>query len=165
MSRMEKRVLVLLAIVALAACGPGSSSGTGGGGSTSTGTQSSVCASDPRAMQYAVGLSQTSTDGKVKIAFADASPAPPAKGANVWTITVTDGAQMPIDGATITVKPFMPDHGHGSSAVPKVTGKGSGSYEISNLELFMPGIWQITFTVTPAGGAAESVVFTFCVEG
>lgn len=162
---MEKLILVLLAIVALAACGPDSSSGTGGGGSTTTGTGSSVCATDPRAMAYAVGISQASADGKVKIAFADAMPAPPAKGANVWTITLTDAAQMPIDGATIDVKPFMPDHGHGSSATPVVTGKGSGNYEVTNLQLFMPGIWQITFTVTPAGGVAESVVFTFCVEG
>jgi hypothetical protein len=29
----------------------------------------------------------------------------------------------------------------------------------------MPGVWQITFAVTPAGGVTDSAVITFCVDG
>jgi hypothetical protein len=60
----------------------------------------------------------------------------------------------------------MPAHGHGASAVPPVqAGSQPGRYTLTGLDLFMAGTWQITFTVTPSGGAAEPVMFTFCVEG
>jgi hypothetical protein len=69
-------------------------------------------------------------------------------------------------GAGITAKPFMPDHGHGSSVTPSVTPMGSdGTYQVTDLDLFMPGIWQVTLTITPASGPADSVVFSFCVDG
>jgi hypothetical protein len=40
-----------------------------------------------------------------------------------------------------------------------------GTYQVTNVSLFMAGIWQFTFTVTPASGPADTVVFTFCVDG
>ncbi len=126
----------------------------------------SVCAMDPRVQAYAVGLEAKADDGAMKIRFMDANPAPPTKGTNEWTIQVLDGADKPIDNATITVKPFMPDHGHGSSIVPQSTWmKSNGTYDITLVNLFMPGVWQITFTVQPLGGTPDTVVFTFCVDG
>jgi hypothetical protein len=157
-----RRVTTLcFAALGLAGCGPSSTSGTGAGGSGP-----SVCATDPRAEVYAVGLTQAAMDGAMKVSFVDATPAPPAKGVNAWTFKLTDGQGAPISGAAITVKQVMPDHGHGSSITPQVAPKGSdGTYEVTLLEFFMPGIWEITFTVTPAGGTADTVVFTFCVDG
>jgi len=149
-----------LLAIALAACGGG------GGGAGGQATQSSVCSGDPRAEGYAVGASQAAMDGSVKVTFVSAEPAPPAKGGNTFTVDVTDAMGQPIDGAAITVKPFMPDHGHGASVTPTVTpGSEAGRYEVTNVELFMPGIWEITFTVTATGGAPEPVKFTFCVDG
>ena len=142
-----------------------------GGESTTSGASSgsgaaSVCASDPRAEAYAVGLEGKAADGAVKIRFVDAMPAPPSKGNNTWTVQVLNGADQPINGATIELTAFMPDHGHGSSTKPTVTPMGSdGTYQLALVNLFMPGIWQITFKVTPPQGMADAVVFTFCIDG
>ena len=157
------RLLGALALVAapLAAC---SSTSTGGG--TGGGTVASVCDTDPRAMAYAVGLSESATGDTMKVAFVDATPSPPAKGLNTWTVAITDGNGKPVTGATLTVKPFMPDHGHGSSITPQVMPMATrGMYQITLLDFFMPGIWTNTFTITPASGPASSAVFTFCIDG
>jgi hypothetical protein len=160
------RLLGALVLVAmpLGAC----VTSTGGGTGASTGgtvTTDSVCANDPRAQLYAVGLEATTTSG-TKVSFVAANPAPPLMGENTWTIMVTDAQSAPVSGATIALKPFMPDHGHGSSIVPQVTPMAAdGTYQVTLIDLFMPGIWQNTFTITPATGPVETVVFTFCVDG
>jgi hypothetical protein len=159
-----------LLVVALAACGNGTGGDTtssgGTGGQTTTSSGPSLCADDARVTPYAAGLSAASADGKVKVTFASSMPSPPAKGQNSWLIDLADALGAPIDGATVTLKPFMPDHGHGASVVPTVkAGSKPGEYAVTDIELFMPGVWQNTFTVTPSGGAAEAVVFTFCVDG
>lgn len=153
----------LLSTLLAAGCG----GGTGGeGGQTSTATHASVCASDPSAMDYAPGMEQSAADGKIKITLVSAAPAPPAKGGNVFVIDVADEGGQPVSGASIDVKSFMPAHGHSATVVPTVkAGSQPGRYDVSGVELFMLGLWQITFTVTPAGGAAEPVVFSFCIEG
>jgi hypothetical protein len=154
-------------------CGPAETTGgTGGQSSTSassssTGTPSqSACAKDPRAVLYASGVEAKATDGALTVHFMDASPSPPAKGNNVWTVQLLDAGAKPVNGATIVTRPFMPDHNHGSSIKPQATAKGQdGTYEITPVNLFMPGIWQITFTVTAPGGVDDSAVITFCVDG
>jgi hypothetical protein len=151
--------------LALAACSDGGGT-SGSGGQTTTTTSDSVCAADSGAVDYAVGLTQSAMDGKVTISFADADPAPPAKGLNKLTIDVTDDAGQPIDGATIAVKSCMPLHGHCSTITPTITaGSQPGRYVIDQVELFMPGLWEIALTVTPSGGAADPVSVSFCIEG
>jgi hypothetical protein len=170
--------LALLAVVpVLVAC-----SGDDGGGSatttttttttatttstTTTTTKASVCGDDARATPYADGLRATSKDGAVAVRFVRADPKPPAKGENAFTVAVEDGAGAALADATVAVIPFMPDHGHGASTAPVVAaGATPGTYEVTAVDLFMPGIWQLTFRVTPAGGAAHDVVFTLCVDG
>jgi YtkA-like len=139
-----------------------SSSATGAGG---TGP-ASLCESDPRALVYAVGLESKAQDGAVTVRFVDAQPAPPAKGNNIWTVEVLDAHGAPIDGATIVTTAYMPDHGHYSSIKPTSTPTGSpGTYTVTPVNLFMPGIWQVTLQVEPPQGAPDSVVFTFCIAG
>ena len=90
-------------------------------------------------------------------------PTPPAKGDNVWNLSITDASSAPVDDATITVKTWMPDHAHGSSIVPAVAASGGGKYAVTRLNLFMPGIWEITFTIV-RGGATETAMFTLCIS-
>lgn len=152
---------VIVIVIALLACGNGGTSGAGGGGSAH-----SICAADPRVEVYAAGLSGAAKDGAMKVTFVAAEPTPPQKGGNTWTIHLTDGNGKAIDGAMIALKPYMPDHMHGSAITPKIMPMGSGDYHVELLEFFMPGVWQSTFTITPpGGGAADTVVFTFCVDG
>jgi hypothetical protein len=157
-------------LLAAAACGPAETTGGAGGQSStsaSTGTPApAACAKDPRVAVYAVGVEAKSTDGALTVHFLGASPSPPVKGNNTWTVQLLDAKGQPINGAAIVTKAFMPDHGHGSSIKPQATAKGTdGTYEITPVNLFMPGVWQITFEVTTAGGVADSAVVMFCIDG
>ena len=69
---------------------------------------------------------------------------------------------------TITVTPFMPDHGHGTSVRAVVTAQPDGSFSVTPLYLFMAGVWRVTIAVgvgASDAGASESVAFFFCVAG
>lgn len=150
-------------------CGSQSASGGGGGDTTSSGAAGgtpSICASDPRGEPYHPGLSAKAMDGAISVRFVDANPAPPTRGNNTFTIILTDKSGAPIDGADIQTKTWMPDHGHGSSIDPTARAdKTPGGYVIDPVNLFMPGIWQITFDVTEKDETTDSVMFTFCIDG
>jgi hypothetical protein len=103
------------------------------------------------------------TSGTFSVRLDAVDPWPLVKGENTLTVTVVDAADNPVTDATLTLKPFMPDHGHGSSIVPLVgPAKPDGSIEIDHVNTAMPGIWQLTFAVTK-GGQSDSSVVTFCV--
>lgn len=151
----------LTLVLAAAGCSDGtdssSSSGTSGSGQT-------ACERDTRKDTYAAGLSKKGATFTVKIL--DAQPAPPVKGTNVLTLQVSDAAGAPVNGATVTVVPFMPDHGHGSAVVPVVTALGAdGKYTVEKLYLAMSGLWEIRVNVTAPGAAPTDVTFSFCLDG
>ena len=130
------------------------------------GSPPSICSNDPRGEPYHPGLSGTATDGAMIVRFVDANPAPPTRGNNTFTIVVTDKGGNAIDGAAIQTGTWMPDHGHGSSIDPTSRADGKpGEYVINPVNLFMPGIWQITFNVTEKDKTTDSVMFTFCIDG
>ena len=153
--------LMVLAGALLAACGAADQHDDGhthdDGGMT--------CSDDARSDHYAAGLEKASANGVFKVTLISADPAPPAKGDNTWTVEIHDAGDAPVDGATLTVRPWMPDHGHGTSIEPMVApGTAAGQYVISNIDLRMPGLWEVTLTIE-AGGTTDEVVFAFCVEG
>jgi hypothetical protein len=163
--------LFVAALAALAGCSSSEASGTSGTTTgttttTDTTTDTSACSVGPTPEAFAAGLSGSSADGSLKMSFVSASPAPPEKGENNWTLKVTDGSGAPVTGASFTVKPWMPEHLHGSSIVPQMTPASQpGVYDVGILEFFMPGIWQTTITLVEDAGPPEDVVFTFCVPG
>ena len=55
-----------------------------------------------------------------------------------------------VDGATVLITPFMPAHGHGSTAV-EATESEPGRYSAAKISLFMPGLWELRVRVTDAG--------------
>ena len=63
-----------------------------------------------------------------------------------YRITNADG--QPVDGLVLSVVPWMPDMGHGASIEPMVSAVGGGRYVISNVELFMPGRWELRTSIT-----------------
>ncbi len=130
-----------------------------GGGSGGQGGGS--CAGDT----FSAGLEKSGKAGKLTVTLESAEPAPPEKGDNLWTIRVTDPGGAALSDATITVTPFMPEHGHGTSVQAVATPKGDGRYELFPVNFLMPGKWEITLDVGLAGGQSDSVLFTFCVEG
>jgi hypothetical protein len=115
---------VLLGVPVAAGC---SDDGDGGAGNGAP----SGCAADNRKDIYTAGL--TKPAGAVNVKIVEAAPGPPEKGRNALTIAITDAGGQPVDGATVTVTPFMPDHGHGSAVKPIVTAAGGGNYAVSEV--------------------------------
>lgn len=122
-----------------------------------------VCAADPRVSAFKVGIESVSSAKTMRVRIASATPTWVVQGVNEWTLAITDGSGAPLDGLTISIKPVMPDHGHGSSTVPVVTPLGAGQYRATGISLPMRGVWNVTINAT--GAVNDSVTFTFCVDG
>jgi hypothetical protein len=132
------------------------------GSAATNGASVTACAADMRKDLYAAGM--TKPAGTLVVKLVEAVPAPPIKGMNVLTVNITDGGGAPLDGATLTLVPFMPDHAHGSARKPLVTASGGGTYTITDIWLPMAGLWKLTITVQ-SNGATSEAAFQFCVDG
>lgn len=125
-------------------------------------TEGGDCAAETRDDEFAVGLSKSGS--LVTATFVSSDPAPPIKGDNTWVLDFTDAQGMPLADLEIVVTPMMPDHGHGTPINAVVTATDTaGRYEVTPVNLFMAGLWEITFDITVAG-QADSLMFGFCVE-
>lgn len=125
----------------------------------------SLCDRDTRADTYVAGLAKTGT--KMSVKLLDSDPGPPIKGVNKWMVEVRDETDTLMTGTQLTVTPFMPDHNHGSSVKPTITELSNGQYEIDNVYLFMPGLWEVRI-VAPIPNDMSMVreaKFAFCVDG
>ncbi len=125
------------------------------------------CAEETRADDFVVGLSKVGDGNLLDFTLMTADPAPPARGDNTWVLQINqmtngvDGAA--VDGASMTVSPFMPDHGHPSGKTVIVTPNGTaGQYELAPVNLWMPGLWETTIDATTSAGD-DTVVFRFCI--
>ena len=154
------RATSLVSLLSLVSACSSSSSGD----AVDASAPAALCATDSRAQTYASGMEQKGSAGTFEIKLLSITPAPAFKGNNAWTIQVVDTSGAPVSGATIKVNPFMPDHGHGSSITPQIApGSDPGTYDITLLNLFMPGIWTVTIVVTSSSGVSDQSVFTFCI--
>jgi len=155
---MKLHLLSALSLLLLA-CGD-DSGGTGGAGGNTIG-----CMNDPRAMIYTADMMlPMSVSGNLKFELVNSMPGPPIKGTDTWMLKLLDHNNQPVTGAMLKVTPFMPDHGHGTSVVPTITPMGD-SYQISNLYLFMAGLWMVTIEVDASAAGADTGVFYFCIPG
>jgi hypothetical protein len=115
---------------------------------------------------YDAGLAASSQDGTLRAVLVGAAPAPPSVGMNTWTLSIEDATGAAIAGATLTIDPFMPDHGHGSPLVPVSTANADGTYTVSQLYFFMAGVWRVGVTAAQGDASApETVDFFLCVGG
>ena len=153
---MAPRVVAALAL-ALAAC-----AGDDGGDDTTYN-----CEADDRDEAFTIDLARTGAGG-VRFTIVSAVPALPIRGDNAWVIDVDrGGAPLTATDATFKLTPFMPDHRHGTGIKTIWTPDPvtPGRFTVSPINLWMPGVWEVTFEETPTGGARDQVVFTFCITG
>jgi hypothetical protein len=167
--RSSSLVLVVGLVVCAGGCSPSSDDKPAVDSGATPDSAPSFCDSDPRVLAFTPGLLVKGKSGALQAKLLTIDPTRVSKGDNTWSLQLLtgDGTDKPVDGATLTVKPFMPDHGHGSAIVPLVTPAGSeGKYAITRLNLFMPGLWQITINAAVPGTPAvtDSIVYTFCVR-
>ena len=149
-----------LLVVWLTACATEVPASTDAGASVS-------CHKDPRVVAWQPGLQVQSTDGSAKLQFVAADPSPPARDTtNVWRVRLSQASGLPLaEDTTVTLAPFMPDHGHGSMSAPQAEAKGKGEWQLAPVNLFMPGVWRFTVTALPTGGAPLTFVWHLCIDG
>jgi hypothetical protein len=149
-SRLLAVVRGLSMVGALALAGLGCSSG-------SSGADTGAFGATPAAVV-------TTDAGSYRIAVHSAPDAVPSRGNNSLRFVVTrasDGA--PVSGLSLDVVPWMPAMGHGASVKPTVApGTEAGTYTASNVNLFMPGLWEIRTTI--GGETSDHVTAQFDVR-
>lgn len=121
-----------------------------------------VLCSDPRADAWSLPIVKPSKGGLYTMSLVSADESPPIIGVNTWQMQLADADGDPLDGMNVTVKPWMPDMGHGTSVVPRFNADGSGAYTVTPLYFFMAGFWTTTFTIAGDGGT-DTVVYGFCL--
>ncbi len=82
------------------------------------------------------------------------------QGENVFAVALDPVDADALAGVT-QASAFMPAHGHGTS-LPVVSVEGDG-FRVSELMLFMPGRWDVTFELDVAG-AHDQLEFTVDVR-
>jgi YtkA-like protein len=89
----------------------------------------------------------TSDSGALRIAVRFA-PDPPAVGSNAVELSFTDANGASLSGLGLSVVPWMPAHGHGTSVDPIVTEMIPGTFLATSVYLFMPGSWELRMTTS-----------------
>jgi hypothetical protein len=125
------------------------------------------CATETRDDDFAIGLEKPGAAGALDFTLMSADPAPPVRGDNTWVIQVNSMSGgvvgAPAAGASMTVTPYMPDHGHPSGKTVHIEAMpDAGQYKLTPLNFWMPGLWETTLDVT-SGGGNDVVVLRFCI--
>ncbi len=81
-------------------------------------------------------------------------------GMNSFDILVLDKDRREVEGAEVTIMPWMPDMGHGVETNAAVSYKGDGVYHVDDLEANMPGHWEFRVWIK-TGKAEDTVTFSF----
>ena len=143
----------LLGLVVLAACGR----------SKTNVAKHDSCETETRKDAVVVGLHEHGAANVLDFALTSIKPMPPARGDNTWVVQITTiAAGSPITDATVTMTPFKPDHGHGSPIKVNVAATTAGQYQLSPINLWMPGYWEATIHASQ-GPTSDSAVFKFCI--
>jgi len=82
--------------------------------------------------------------GRLRITVWTAPEQPPTRGvASVKLAIANASTSAALDDLRVDVVPWMPAMGHGTSVIPTVTANGGGFYVITNVNLYMPGHWEL----------------------
>ena len=136
MTTMRARVSISIAAIAMATLGVGC-------GSSSPGESANppVFPADPLS-------SVVADDGATHLEVRTAPAQPPTRGVVDVEIVVRDPNGAPVDGLSLDVVPWMSAHGHGASASPSVVDEGAGRYWVRDVDLFMPGDWDLRVQIS-----------------
>jgi hypothetical protein len=124
------------------------------------------CAADERADDLVAGLEKVGQGG-MTFRLVSVTPATPIRGDNTFVLAIDDADGEPLADAAVDVATFMPDHGHSNPIPVEITAGGqTGEYQAEPVNLWMPGLFEVTVAATPAGGGLadeDEVVFRICI--
>lgn len=122
------------------------------------------CPRDPRAETYAPWMEAESEAGTFTLILDRATPAPPGRGDNEWSLRFLDTGGQPLAVESARMKPWMPDHGHGTNPLWNEVVSGSSTrHRVGPFDLFMSGLWEFTVEVTH-GGTTDEAKLAFCID-
>lgn len=159
-----------LAVLALAACHSGN-----GETYLDASEGAADCALHDDVQSYVVGLQAVGEKGVINANLMDATPAPPARNNNTWIVKLVatgsagsgSGSALPagtlISDANISATPYMPDHGHGTPIEVIPTYEGGGEYQLTPVNLWMPGYWVITMVIDSPTAGTDIMAYKFCI--
>jgi len=112
--------------------------------------------------EYVAGMEKAGADGHFRLALIQSDPIPQDLTLYTWLIEVRDAEGQPIDVDEVVAEPTMPDHGHGTfpAFTPGVPAEGTGRYTLTEMDLFMAGVWRIELVIRN-GETEDHVVFNF----
>jgi YtkA-like protein len=98
--------------------------------------------------------------GDLNIELKTAPTQPLTTGLDGVELVLTDPKTgAPVDDMQIVLVPWMPLMGHGADLVPTFNPMGKGRYVFTNVNLFMPGEWQLRFAFTGAVNCSAAPTF------
>lgn len=117
-------------------------------------------------------LSKAGDEGELRFVLLGLEPESLVRGENEFSVRVLHG-DTTVMGAALQVTATMPDHGHGTRSEPSVRfDERTETYDISELDFFMPGVWRVQLTCPAEVGTSgeappilDTAAFHFCVEG
>ncbi|MEE2828634.1 MAG: FixH family protein [Myxococcota bacterium] len=134
-------------------------------GCPSNGGGGSLCGDEDRAEPFEAGTTRDGENGTLSFRVDGADPGPPDLNENDWTVTVLDADGSPVDGCTVEVAPWMPDHGHGSDGVVGSATGEPGQYLLESIDFIMPGFWSVDVQADCGGSGSDHAPFPICIEG
>jgi len=106
------------------------------------------------AVPYTEGMTATTDSGHHEIALTLSGDG--VHGEQDVTLEITHhGSAVFVDD--ITLEAFMPAHGHGTNAVTVQEGSMAGVYTAADLDLMMPGAWELTIEIEDDGHGGTAV--------
>ncbi|MBI5639519.1 MAG: FixH family protein [Nitrospirae bacterium] len=64
----------------------------------------------------------------------------------------------------VEIVPWMPAHEHGTSALPIIKELGKGEYSVEQVNLSMPGLWEIYVRINKGKRGEDTAVFNVNVK-
>lgn len=115
---------------------------------------------------YLSGVQKVTDQGRFLVELVRSTPPPKFTGDFTWELTVQDTACVQVDHLEVKAEPTMPQHGHGTTPeFTEATRDEANTFTLTDMDLFMPGIWQVEITVTAADGTTDTVSWFFDLEG
>ncbi len=146
---------VIVTTTSMIGCGEAADEASSAAGGGPAGGTTDAAPTD----DFAIGQPRAGVEGRLRVAIREATPAPPARDLNDWLIAVSDPDGSPPSDCTVAVGLFMPAHGHTSTTEPVIRpGDTPGQFHVDEMNLFMPGRWEITFDLV-CGLLTDQVVF------
>lgn len=105
----------------------------------------------------------TSASGMLQVEARTLDGEAPLRGVNAFDIEIARAdSGEPLADAQVTLTPWMPAMGHGTSVKPAMTAVGEGHYHAQQVYLFMPGLWELRISI--AGSVQDDAALRFQIR-